>query len=409
MRIIQINKYNYLRGGSEKYFLTISSALRAAGHQVAIFSMTHPKNIPSEYDRYFVSRVSFSRAGFSAKIKAAGRIFWSFSAARKLSALINDFKPDLIHIHNIYHQISPSILRSAQKKGIPVVAHLHDYKLICPNYQLYTHEKICERCRGGRYYNCTSYKCLKNSRLKSFLASLEMYFHHRILKIYERNVDLLIAPSQFIKDKFIEFGWPEAKIKLLYNFSESSDLAAPLAPVKNYLLYYGRLSREKGIDYLIRSLSKTEYKLKITGAGDERENLEKLCQDLKLENKVEFTGPQYGQDLKIIIDQARAVIIPSRWPENMPFGLIESLAQGKALIAARVGGLSELISDGNNALLFDSNSQVDLKLALKRLEKMDLTRLGLAAKASVAPLELKIHLEKLLLLYQTLLPNNKAG
>lgn len=403
MRIIQVNKFYYLRGGAEKYLLTINKALEDAGHEVAVFSMNHPKNLASPYNKYFVSRVSFSESGFINMIHASLRIFWSFEAKRKFEKLVIDFKPDIIHLHNIYHHISPSILRVSKKYKIPVVIHLHDYKLICPNYQLFTQGKYCEACRSQKFYNCVRLKCFKNSRLKSLLVYLEMTLHHKILKIYENNLDLLIAPSQFIKDVFIKFGWPENKIKLLYNFCEKTDLQAAISSPENYLLYFGRLGPEKGIDILIKSLQNTQEKLKIAGAGPELEYLHKLSSNLGLNSQVEFLGFKSGSELNNLISSAKAIVIPSIWPENMPFSLLESMARGKVVLASDVGGLSELVKNEVNGFILIPQSSESIRNAYLELDQINLTEYGQRAREEVQPLELQIHLQKLVEIYQSLI------
>jgi glycosyltransferase involved in cell wall biosynthesis len=217
MRILQVNKFHYNRGGADKYYLSLIKNLEQDGHQVAAFSMYHPKNSASLYAKYFVSRLSFNEGGLIDILKTPGRMIYSLEAKRKFKNLVKDFKPEIIHIHNIYHQISPSILDIAAKFKIPVVMHLHDYKLICPNYQLFVGGETCEACKPHKYFNCYRKQCFKGSKSKSMLATLEMFIHHRLLKIYEKNIHTFIAPSDFMKQKLVEFGWNINKIKLVIN------------------------------------------------------------------------------------------------------------------------------------------------------------------------------------------------
>jgi len=408
MRILQVNKFYYLRGGAEKYLLAISQALEEQGHKVAIFAMEHPRNLPSPHTKYFVSRVSFSEPGLGNKLKAGRRIFWSREAARKFEKLIKDFRPDVIHFHNIYHHLSPSILKIAKRYQIPMIMHLHDYKLICPNYQLFTQGKYCERCRDRNYSHCTEYRCLKDSYAKSLLASLEMFYHHSWLKIYEKDLDRLIAPSRFIKDTFVRFGWPETKISQIYNFSEKKYLEAPLKPAGDYLLYLGRLAPEKGLSLLFEALKESGHKLKIAGEGPERKELETLVKTLILKDQIEFVGFKSGSDLENLIAGAKAIVIPSIWPENMPFSLLEAMARGKAVIAAKVGGLSELIKDKENGFSFTAGSSASLRAAIDQLDHSDLETIGLKAREAVAGLELGNHLSRILAIYKELIAKKQA-
>lgn len=401
MRILQVNKYNYIRGGAEKYFIEISRELKELGHQVAIFSMKHPKNIPSDFEKYFVSRISFNEGGFKNKIIGPFRLLFSFTARRKFRRLVQDFRPDIIHIHNIYHQISPSILRVAKKRKIPVIMHLHDYKLVCPNYQLLAHNKICYRCLGGKYHNCLQQRCFKNSFWRSFLATIEMYLHHRLLKVYRKNIDLFIAPSQSMKDTVVKFGWPENKIKVLYNFSEKLQNNLMDSP-GDYGLYFGRLSKEKGIDILLSALSlaNRKIKLKIIGSGPEEENLKKMVKDLKLGSRVKFLGPKFGEELFLEVKKAQVIFIPSIWLENMPLTLLEAMMLKKVVIASNTGGLPELIKDGQTGFLFKRGDDQDLARVIDSLDEHNLLQIGVQANLLAEELSVGRHLSKLLQIYR---------
>lgn len=405
MKILQVNKFNYRRGGAEKYFLDISTALKNAGHEVAIFSMRHPNNHPSPWEKYFVSNLDFRHNNIFDIIRTPGRIIYSWSARRKFARLLDDFQPDIIHLHNIYHQISPSILAPAKKRGIKVVMHLHDYKLFCPNYKLYTQNTFCERCCDGNYRHCLEHRCLDNSYSRSLIATVEMWFHHQIKKYYENGVDHFISPSKFAKSEAIKFFWPAEKISVLLNFVDQVN--TPKAVKENYLLYYGRLSNEKGIDLLLEALKKCpETYLKIAGIGLEEEKLKALSKKYKLENQVEFLGFKFGSELESLISSAKAVIIPSRWPENMPFTLLEALNAGTPVIAARVGGLPEVIQDGQNGFLFEPENVDDLAAKINSLPSLP-SDISEKSIASVANLTLDNHLKKLLNIYQEVL-NKKA-
>ena len=406
MKILQVNKFNYIRGGAEKYFIEISKELEKIGHQVAFFSMHHPKNNSSIWSKYFVSRISFNEARLRDKIITPGRILYSLEAKRKFNKITQDFKPDIIHIHNIYHQISPSILSIAKKYNIPVIMHLHDYKLVCPNYQLFVDDKICYRCRGGKYYNCLKHKCFKKSFWQSFLATIEMYLHHKILKIYKKNIAYFIAPSEFMKNTVVNFGWDKNKIKVIYNFSEKMDDKIS-DKIGDYGLYFGRLSREKGIDILIEALglSDKKNKLKIIGTGPEENNLKQLVKKLKLSKRVEFLGYKSGQELQDIIRGSRLVYLPSTWNENMPLTLLESLNLRKVVIASRTGGLPELIRDKETGFLFENGNIKELAQIIDNSYNYDLIKMGSKAKESIENLRVEKHLIELLDVYNNILKN----
>lgn len=352
MKILQVNKYHYPRGGADRYYLDLGERLELSGHDVAYFAMKHPNNKPSIWEKYFVSRVSYNESVWRYALKIPGRTIYSLAAKKKFKQLVKDFRPDIIHIHNIYHQISPSILDVAYKAGIPVVMHLHDYKLVCPNHALFVHNKVCQKCLGKNYCPCIKNRCVKDSFGASLLAALEMYLHHRVLKIYKKKINIFLSPSFFLKNLLVSAGWPEDKIKVINN-PFRSDLE-PTGDInrEDYFLFYGRLSSEKGIDIAIKAVrANTELKLKIAGSGPEEANLKNLTKERAVTERVEFLGWQEGKSLAKLISRAQAVLVPSRWLENFPLSALESLSLGTPVIAANLGGLPEIINSGNGYLV----------------------------------------------------------
>lgn len=399
MKILEVNKFYYRRGGAESYLLEIEKQLKREGHEVAVFSMLHPKNNPSVWDKYFVSRLSFNEGNWWDKLRYPFRLFYSLEAKKKFTKLVKDFQPDIIHIHNIYHQISPSILPVAKKYKIPVVMHLHDYKLISPDYQLFSKGKISYRSAAPHYFHCIADRCVGNSLPRSVGAAFEMWLHHSVLKIYEKNIDGYIAPSNFMKETCVRFGVPAEKINVLYNFvmphqlsTESTDFVR-----ESYVAYVGRLSSEKGIDILLRALPylPATTKVKIAGEGPLRESLENLTTEVGVVQQVEFMGRLSGQTLEKFIEGAQAIIIPSVWLENMPFSLLEALAKGKIVIASKIGGLPEIIKDGVNGFLFEVGNAKELAETINRLPQANLSMISEQAHHSVEILAIDKHSKKL--------------
>lgn len=404
MKVLQVNKYNYSRGGADKYYLDISERLKEAGHEVAVFSMHHPKNIKSEYEKYFVSRVSFNEnLGWKNSLKIFPRVMYSSEAKKKFKKLVVDFKPDVIHLHNIYHQISPSILSVAKKRKIPVVMHLHDYKLICPSHTLFTKNQHCERCKSHKYYNCVRYKCLKNSFWASSLVAMEMYFHHCLLNIYKKKVDIFITPSRYMKEACVRFSFPEEKFRVVYN-PYSSELFSddPFSyNEEGSFLYFGRLSEEKGLKTLLKAFDKSTESLQIVGEGDAEEELKKMAEGLKL--NVDFLGFKKGDELRDIIKNAKAVIIPSIWAENMPLSMLEAMSLKKIVIASTVGGLPEMVKDRFSGFLFKAGDPVDLAEKVARLGDYDLEKIGNEAYNLVKDLRPEDNLAEVVSVYNELL------
>ncbi|MDO8581409.1 MAG: glycosyltransferase [bacterium] len=277
-----------------------------------------------------------------------GRMFWSFEVAKKFNQLLTDTKPDLIHIHNIYHQLSPSLLSVAKRHGIPVVMTVHDYKLIWPDYLL------CGYAPGASYWNVVRQRCTKGSYMKSALVVLEKMFHDW-LSVYQKNIDLFLAPSEFVKEKLIVGGYDEKKIRVLPHFievikskvnSQKSTVKAPLS-----ILYFGRLSKEKGVDILLDMMQNigSGVELRIAGEGPELESLKSKVQSRKL--AVRFLGRLDQEKLQHEIDRATFVVAPSIVPETFGYSILESFARGKTVIASRIGAFPELVADGKNGFL----------------------------------------------------------
>lgn len=380
----------------------LSKNLEKLGHTVIPFSMKDEKNFETPYAEYFAEPVNVS----AFKPKNIFKVFYNFDAARKLQKLIDTEKPDIAHLHNFAHQLSPSVIRVLKKNKIPAVQTLHDYKLICPNYRLFSRGQACYKCRGQKFYNCALRKCVQDSYSRSFIGTLEAYLNNKILKLYDQ-IDLFIAPSQFMKDISVEFGIEDKKIITLRNpvHAPETEIAAK---TENYLLYFGRISREKGLDALIKAMAVTEEKLKlvIVGDGPDAEYCQKLSQKLKVEHKIEFKKSLYGQDLESVILKSKAVVMPSLWPENMPLSLLESMAAGKVVIASRTGGLTELIENEKNGFLFETGNHRELAKIIDKLGNCDLELIGSEARIKVSKLSYPHHLQKIMKIYELLLKSS---
>lgn len=406
MKIIQINKFNYLRGGAEKYFLELAEKLTQAGHQVAKFCMTDRRNLNDTWSGYWLSQINFEQPGLSDKLRAPERIIYSRAAKRGLARLIKDFQPDIIHVHNIYHQLSPSVLDAAREAVVPVVMTLHDYKLICPNYQLLNHGQICKKCLDGNFWHCFQEKCFKDSRSQSFLASLEAILHkHR--RTYQRGVNLFIAPSQFMADKCQSAGWPQHYFQVLIN--PVPELPVGQRQVQDYFLYAGRLSSEKGVDILLRALASSNYKLKIAGRGPQETFLRQLVKDLKLSNQVDFLGQQGHESLAKLLDGAIALTVPSIWYENMPLNILESLGRGCPVVASHIGGIPEIINHQVNGWLVEVGNSNSWIKVLDQAIQADQIKFNQQARESVEKYKWNQHFSAIELIYQRVIQEYKHG
>lgn len=358
MKIVFANKFYYLRGGAERYLFELRALLERHGHEVIPFAMRDKRDVATPWKKYFVSPVGTERVRLSASgLRTAGRMLYSFEAKRKFGRLLDAAKPELVHVHNIYHQISPSILPEAKKRGLPVVLTAHDYKLIAPNYSLFHDGAICERTKPDRFWEAVKHRCIKGSRIASALSAFEMTLHRR-LGLYRDNVDLVIAPSRFVEALLVEYGIPEAKIVHVPHFVD----AAAWTPSYDgsYALYVGRLSEEKGVDVLIRAAAgKKKIPVRIVGTGPDERRLKALAKELGAKN-VEFAGFRGGDDLKREYAGARFVVIPSVWYEVFGLIALEAYAAGKPVVATQIGGLAELVRDGETGLTASAGDAGDL-------------------------------------------------
>jgi len=410
MKILQINKFFFLKGGSERYFFDLSELLTNKGHQVIVWSTKHPQNFSFPSQELFASYNDFSeKESLFKKLFKAKRIFWNKEAGKKLEKIIKIEKPDIAHLHNISTHFSPSIIFVLKKYNIPIVMTLHDYKLFCPNYKFFSNGEVCYDCLKNKNYNsCLSKKCIKNSRIQSWGGYLEARFQNDFLKIADK-IDVFLSPSLFMKRKAIEWGIDKEKIIHLPNFIEKDFGKGITALDKKlpYFLYFGRLSHEKGVELLIESFSEIkeqlpDWQLKIVGNGPERNKLENFA---KGEKQIEFLGEKRGnsKELKQIIANANLIVIPSLWPENFPYSVLESFALSKPVIAAKNGGLTELIKDRQTGLLFKPGNKDDLKekLIWSNDYKKELIQMGKMAKKEVLDkCNSEEHYSKLIKIYE---------
>lgn len=409
MKIFFLNNFYYLRGGSERVLFEEMRIFKEAGHEVAIFSRSHQSNEPSEYERYFPQDIETDKLNVSMKaLKTVKELIYSGAAKEGFMKVIDEFKPDIAHAHNIYGRLSLSVLDALKERGIPTVLTLHDYKLLCPSYLMLNHGEICEKCKGKKFINAALTKCHKNSYPASAVYAFESWFNHRFEK-YE-SVKSFISPSRFLRDKAIEFGWSPEKIEFVPNFIVSDKIQTPTKPGQ-HLLYLGRLSHEKGVITLLKAYSglrathparNADIPLMIVGDGPIRTEVENTF-GYDGEH-IRFTGYLSGKPLEDAIAAARAIVLPSEWYENAPLSLIEAFAHGKPVIGARIGGIPEMIDDGVNGLLFESGNIDDLKDKLQtflNLSDDDVMKMGKAAREKAeTEYNPKVHYDKLLSVYQ---------
>jgi len=380
MKVLLVNKFYYLRGGAERSVFETKKLLEEKGHRVIPFSMFDERNQPSPYGKYFVDQVEFNaRHSVRQKLNIVPRVIYYREARRRLEQLLRRERVDVAHLHNIAHQISPSILDSLRKAQVPAVQTLHDYKLICPTYTLMAGGKVCQRCLGGRYYHAVLQKCNKGSLTASLLNTVEMYTH-RALGLYRRGIDLYLAPSRFLKNKLKEDGTLRTPVIYLPNAIDAGQYR-PRYDDDGYGLYFGRLSPEKGVHTLIRAMKGLpSIELRIIGEGLQGEELRRMVEEQNVTN-VRFLGSLYGDELKKVLSGARYVVVPSECYENCPFSVLESFAMGKPVLGSAIGGIPELIDPGADGWLFRPGDSGDLREKIRQLDRDGRVRAAMGRRA----------------------------
>ncbi|MDD6824948.1 MAG: glycosyltransferase family 4 protein [Oscillospiraceae bacterium] len=370
MKILLINKFLYRRGGSETYNFALAEALEAKGHEVIYFAMQDEKNIETKYSKYFVSNVDYNN-GYSlvSKINAVASFFYSKEAARKIEELIIAEKPDIAHIGLIHRQLTFSVVDVLKKYNIPMVMTMHDLIFACPNYTMLSHGENCERCVSGSSMNCLRRRCVKDSAPKSLLAALEK--DYLIKKGFYNDIDLYITECEMYKELFIKSKVTKSEIICKTNFLPVNQEYLFNDDYKDYVLYFGRFTKEKGIITLLDAHQKLncKHKLILIGAGPFEEEIRRYIDNHSITN-VEMPGAVYGQEMEKIIEGAKVIIMPSEWYENCPYALLQSMAKGKIVIASNIGGLPELVSNGDTGYLFEPADSDSLVRALKQVMGM---------------------------------------
>lgn len=352
MKILEINKYFYIKRGAEKHFFDVVDLL-SANNEVAVFSMKNDKNLSSKWSKCFLSEVGFTKEHtWRQKIKGSFRDLYSFEAKAKINRLLDDFKPDVVHIHNIYHQLSPMILFEIKKRNIPIVMTVHDYKLVNPNYNLFHNGKFYDRCLNGKYYQCFFDKCFKNSYLQSFLAMLEMYWHE-FFGTYKKNIDFYIVPSNFVKNILVERGINESKIAVLPHFiARTKKEKHQKRSEEKFVLCMGQISKEKGVEEIVDIFRKIDgIKLYIAGS------IENNFKILKHEN-IKYLGLLGKEELERYIQESMCIVSGSKLPETFGLVALESISQGKPFVGFESGAYGEIIKNGENGFLIKDKNEM---------------------------------------------------
>lgn len=362
MKILFVNKFLYLCGGSETYIFKLGEYLIDQGHEVQYFGMEDSRNVVGNRISSYTKNMDFHGGSKLSKLTYPIKTIYSIEARKKIRLVLDDFQPDVVHLNNFTYQITPSVIleivkwRKEKQHPCRIIFTAHDYNLVCPNHMLNnpnTREN-CEKCLGGHFVNCTKGKCIHGSMAKSIVGTLEGYYW-KIRKTY-KYIDTVICCSKFMKTKMDSNPLFVGKTIALHNFIEKVEWKD--VEKKDYILYFGRFSEEKGIGTLInvcKSLPYIQFIFAGTGSLEEK---------IKSVPNIKNVGFKTGRELEQLIREARFSIYPSEWYENCPFSVMESQMYGTPVLGADIGGVPELIEVGRTGELFKSGDKEELKKAL---------------------------------------------
>ena len=405
MKILLVHGVHFPMGGADKVYLNTGDLLEKQGHTVIYFSFKYPNNIPSSQESYFVDAPS--------KLGVCINGFYNTQAANNIESLIRDERPDIAHLHSFWGGLSPSICIVLQKYKIPIIHSVHDYNLICPvTTSLDSHGNICEACKGKYFYKCVLKRCFKKSFIKSLVLSSALYFRRKYYNPLQL-IDGFVFVSLFTYDKHLQFipGLKRSNAIVLYNFNAISTSTNIENYNGKYFVYIGRLSYEKGLITLIRAFSQLkDIKLKIVGTGPQETFLRDTVLKQGIDN-IEFIGFKSGNELRSIISNALFNIVPSEWWENNPMSIIESYSNGVPVIGANVGGIPELIVDGETGYLFIMKNSEDLSKVILKANSLTkdehLTMSNNAVKFAVDNFDKEQYAERLIDFYDQMIQEKK--
>lgn len=396
MKILMVNKFLHPNGGSETYIFQLGEELQARGHEVQYFGMEHAGRVVGNRVQQYTQDMDF-HTGKVKKLLYPFKILYSLEAKRKLTAVLRDMKPDVVHLNNINFQLTPSVIYAVRAYGkrsgrkVKIVYTAHDYQWVCPNHMMRIPAtgKICFACREGHFFSCAKNRCIHGSFVKSLLGALEGKIYHR-LHTYGM-VDVIICPSAFMKRQLDTDPILAEKTVMMHNFVERADMdwekerkagdegldehgtdagqeteTAAIGQqdgvtAADYVLYFGRFSEEKGIATLLKACQALpEIPFVFAGTGP----LEAMVEQAEnVENRGFVTGAALGK----LIAGARFSVYPSEWYENCPFSVMESQIYGTPVLVSDLGGAPELVQAGATGELFRGGDAEELTVHIREL------------------------------------------
>ena len=362
MKILLVNKFLYAKGGAENYVIKLGHYLKKQGHEVQYFGLENEKNILKKDWNLYVKEYDFSKNNIKSAVNVFSLIY-SRDGKMKMKTLLNLYNPELIILNNIEYHLTPSIILEIGKykeknKNAKLFYVAHDYQLVCPSHGLFDSDiNICEKCLDGNYWNCYKTKCLKASRLKSLIGTIDSTYWHK--KNVYKYVDKIICPSDFLKKKLDTQEEFRNKTVTIHNFVDN--LKRKKYKKEDYIINFGKFCKDKGTETLLKVVKELpNIRFVFAGYGPTENEFKKY-------KNVEYVGFKSGEELIELISKARFSIYPSEWYENCPFSVIESQMYGTPVIGSNMGGIPELIKVGETGEIFEAKDVEDLKNKILKL------------------------------------------
>ena len=375
LKVLAINKYYRLEGGADREMFNVEKILIENGHEVIPFSTKNRKNSNSKWGEYFIDGLDIEGLGKESlvnRLKKFSRVIYNIQAKRKLEKLLDVIAPDIAHLHNIHYEISPSIVHVLKSRNIPIIMHLHDMRLFCPNGVFFTKGKFCQACMYNKFHNVLINKCVHDSYTASLAAMLANYLH-RFLRIWKKHIDRYIIPTNLLTDMVVNYGISKDKIDTFDYYIDIENYHASDS-YENYFIYFGYQGVSKGIMSVLEALKLLDsegfrkFRFKIFGIkGSETNKINKYINNNKLDNIVEYRGFVDDKYLFEEISNCLFVVLPSIGSENSNCVIRESNALGKMVLASKIGGIPEQIIDKETGYLFEPNNIVELSIKIKYL------------------------------------------
>lgn len=380
MKILLVTNHLYPTGGDWTYVSSVAKLYRSYGHEVYLFGKKDNRNLDQTYESFYVEGITEydKRNKLVYAFNILKKNIYSFESYSKMGKFLDSFPIDIVQLNNINIGLTPSIVNAIKERNIPIVWRILDYKIICPTIYLRCGTEICESCKGGRYFNCIKKRCKNNSYFDSMIVALETWFYsHR--NEYNK-VDMFSFQNDFMRRKFIEWGFDENKTISINNPYDVSTVK-PNESIGKFVLYFGRLDKPKGVMTLLETAKiNRDIKYVIVGKGDEENKIVEEIKNNNLNNVV-FRGPVWGDEMEAIIEDSKFVVVPSEWHEPSPYVVLQSFAHAKPVVGSNIGGLPEMITDGEDGFLFTAGDYKELANKIRDLYFDDLLVISMGKNA----------------------------